>query len=182
MEILSFESKQAFDDYLINHVDRDGFWVRFYKGPGPKLTWEDSVEVALKYGFIDGHLKSIDEYTYQRYFTKRRPKSVWSTKNKNTVNWLIETNQMHDAGLKAVLIAKENGCWDKGDTPPDDFSLDDFKMRLSNYKNAYENYLKMSPSVQKTYALSYYALKTDAARLRRLDVIKNRLEQNLKPI
>lgn len=81
-----------------------------------------------------------------------------------------------------MKIAKKNGCWDRADLPPEDFDLEGFKARLTQTPKAYANYVAMSPSIQKTYAMSYYTLKTDVARQRRFAVIIARLEQNLKPM
>jgi hypothetical protein len=89
---------------------------------------------------------------------------------------------MKSPGYEAVEIAKKNGCWDRADLPPEDFDLEAFKALVTPTPKAYVNYIAMSPSIQKTYAMSYYTLKTDVARQRRLAVIIARLEQNLKPM
>ncbi|MCU0105011.1 YdeI/OmpD-associated family protein [Acholeplasma vituli] len=182
MTILSFINQSDLDSYFLNNINSEGFWIQFSKLNEPKLTYEEAVTTAIKYGFIDGQMKRLNENYYIRYFTKRRPKSIWSTKNKKTANYLIETNQMTAAGLKMVEIAKSNGCWEKADLPPDDFSLEEFTIMLKLYPLAIENFLKMSPSVQKTYALSYYVLKTETSRNKRLELIIKRLEKNLKPM
>lgn len=182
MDYLFFKDAKDFDDYLKDHLNGPGFWIKLSKKKEPKLTYEESIDIALKYGWIDGTLKRLDDESYIKYYCQRRPISVWSTKNKKAILRLVETNQMHEVGLKAVEIAKSNGCWDKADLPPNDFSIEDFMNRLSIYSKAYGNFMKMTPSVQKTYALSYYTLKTAEARERRLSVIVTRLELNLKPM
>lgn len=182
MDIRYFESQEALDHYLTNHQTEPGFWIRFSKKDEPKLTYDEAVVIALKHGWIDGQVKRIDEDYFIRYFTQRRAKSVWSTKNKNTVIKLIENHQMTNAGLAAVEVAKVNGCWDKADLPPDDFSMTDFKSKIAISMVALDHFELMSPSVQKTYAMSYYTLKTAVSRQRRLDVILERLEKKMKPL
>ena len=182
MEVLYFENVKSFDNYLRSHIDGDSFWLKISKEDKPKLTADEAVEVALCYGWIDSTNKRIDENHYIKYFAKRRPKSVWSTKNKLTIERLIADHRMHQAGLEAIEIAKKNGCWDKADLPPEDFNIDHFKTLLLDTPKALEHFIHMSNSVQKTYALSYYTLKTLEARARRIKVIIERLEQNLKPM
>jgi uncharacterized protein YdeI (YjbR/CyaY-like superfamily) len=182
MEILYFENPTSFENHLKQHVDGDSFWLKISKKSEPKLTADAAVEVALCYGWIDSTNKRLDDDYYLKYFAKRRDKSVWSTKNKNTITRLIETNRMQPQGYAAIAVAKKNGCWDKGDAAPEDFDLDAFHTLISNTPNAFNHWVNMSKSIQKTYAMSYYTLKTEAARARRLLVILNRLEQNLKPM
>lgn len=182
MTYIYFNSQKEFDDYLKEHLNDPGFWIKLSKKKEPKLTYEESIDVALKHGWIDGTLKRLDDNYYLKYYSKRRPNSIWSTKNKKAVIRLISNNQMHEAGLKAVAIAKENGCWDKADLPPADYSLEAFTNLLITFSKAYNNFISMSSSIQKTYALSYYTLKTETARNRRLNVIVSRLELNLKPM
>ncbi len=89
---------------------------------------------------------------------------------------------MMPSGMLAVELAKKDGRWEKADLAPNDFSLPDFVELLRPNKKALDNYLAMSNSVQKTYAMSYFALKQPESRQRRLAVILDRLEQNLKPM
>lgn len=182
METLYFNDSTSFENYLKKNVDGDSFWLKLSKKVEPKLSADEAVEVALCYGWIDSTNKRLDDDYYLKYFAKRRDKSVWSTKNKNTIARLIEKKRMQPQGYAAIEIAKKNGCWDKGDAAPEDFDLDAFHALISNTPNAFIHWEKMSKSIQKTYAMSYYTLKTEAARARRLSVIINRLEQNLKPM
>ncbi|MCV2231965.1 YdeI/OmpD-associated family protein [Acholeplasma manati] len=182
MDILYFENTIDFEDYLNSHVNGPSFWLKISKKNEPKLTADLAVEIALCYGWIDSTNKRLDADYYLKYFAQRRTKSVWSTKNKKTIERLIRENKMKAPGYEAVKIAKKNGCWDRADLPPEDFDLEGFKARLTQTPKAYANYVAMSPSIQKTYAMSYYTLKTDVARQRRFAVIIARLEQNLKPM
>jgi uncharacterized protein YdeI (YjbR/CyaY-like superfamily) len=75
----------------------------FYKkGSGqPSVTWPESVDEALCYGWIDGVRKSIDDRSYTIRFTPRRPRSIWSAVNIKRAQELIEAKRMQAAGLKA---------------------------------------------------------------------------------
>lgn len=84
--------------------------VGFYKkGSGrPSITWPESVDEALCFGWIDGVRKSIDDVSYTIRFTPRKPTSTWSVVNIKRAQELIDQRLMHDAGLKAFQKRREN--------------------------------------------------------------------------
>jgi uncharacterized protein YdeI (YjbR/CyaY-like superfamily) len=90
MDILYFETVDAFEDYLNSHVNGPSFWLKISKKNEPKLTADLAVEIALCYGWIDSTNKRLDDDYYLKYFAQRRAKSVWSTKNKKTIERLSE--------------------------------------------------------------------------------------------
>lgn len=181
---LLFLNQQAWETYLSQHVNQtEGIWLRFDKTlTTSTLTSEQALDVALCYGWIDGQIKRIDDQFYIKYFAKRRKQSIWSTKNKISVERLIQAGKMKEPGLQAVQDAKNDGRWERADLPPEDFSMEAFHLLIQTDVIAYENFLKMSKSIQKTYAMSYYTLKKEESRNRRLQVILERLKQNLPPM
>jgi uncharacterized protein YdeI (YjbR/CyaY-like superfamily) len=86
-----------------HHADGGELWVGFHKrGSGkPSITWPESVDEALCFGWIDGLRKSIDETSYRIRFTPRRPTSKWSTVNIRRLAELIAAGRMRPAGLAA---------------------------------------------------------------------------------
>ncbi len=86
-----------------NHGTEELLWVGYYKKATgrPSITWEESVEEALCFGWIDGLRRSIDDEAYQIRFTPRRPRSIWSAKNVATIERLIAEGRMAPAGLEA---------------------------------------------------------------------------------
>jgi uncharacterized protein YdeI (YjbR/CyaY-like superfamily) len=86
-----------------NHNKSRELLVGFYKKDSgkPSITWPESVQVALCFGWIDGIRKSIDETSYTIRFTPRKPKSIWSAINIKFVRELTKKGLMHSAGLKA---------------------------------------------------------------------------------
>lgn len=184
MEHMLFINQNAFHQWLMIHHDHHGgIWIKFDKMKTEStLTAEEALDEALCFGWIDGQIKRIDEKYYLKYFAKRTKKSIWSTKNKRSIERLIKENKMMPSGLAAVKSAKDDGRWEKADLDPIDYSIDDFVKMISIDDLALSNYLKMSPSVQKTYAISYYVVKKDETRQRRLLYIIDRLRQNLKPM
>ena len=86
-----------------HHAETDELWVGFYKkGSGkPSITWPESVDGALCFGWIDGVRKSLDEISYVIRFSPRRARSIWSTVNIKRVGELTKQELMHRAGLNA---------------------------------------------------------------------------------
>jgi uncharacterized protein YdeI (YjbR/CyaY-like superfamily) len=100
----SFPSARAFGEWLDeHHASAREVWVGFWKvGSGePSLTWPQSVDEALRYGWIDGVRRRVDERRYAIRFTPRQPGSHWSAVNLKKVQALIEAGRMHPAGLAA---------------------------------------------------------------------------------
>jgi uncharacterized protein YdeI (YjbR/CyaY-like superfamily) len=93
-----------FRSWLEKHHDQETeLWVGFYrKGSGkPSMTWPESVDEALCFGWIDGIRKKIDEESYTNRFTPRKPTSNWSATNIKRVEELTAAGRMHPAGLAA---------------------------------------------------------------------------------
>jgi len=86
-----------------HHADMPELWVGFYKRDSgrPSITWPESVDGALCFGWIDGIRKSIDAISYKIRFTPRKPRSVWSAINIKRVAELRSMGLMHAAGLTA---------------------------------------------------------------------------------
>ena len=86
-----------------NHADMAELWVGFYKRDSgkPSITWPESVDGALCFGWIDGIRKSIDDISYKIRFTPRKPRSTWSAINVKRVKALSKLGLMHSAGLAA---------------------------------------------------------------------------------
>jgi uncharacterized protein YdeI (YjbR/CyaY-like superfamily) len=83
--------------------------VGFYKKDSghPSITWPESVDVALCYGWIDGVRRKIDDVSYSIRFTPRRPRSIWSAVNIQRVEELTKQGLMCPAGIKAFEVRRE---------------------------------------------------------------------------
>ncbi|MDM4143108.1 MULTISPECIES: YdeI/OmpD-associated family protein [Mycobacterium] len=97
------------------HDSSPGVWLVLAKKGTTQptsLTYDEALEDALCYGWIDGQLRGRDETTFRRSFTPRRPRSAWSARNVALVNGLISAGRMHPAGLSEIERAKADGRWD----------------------------------------------------------------------
>ena len=111
-----------------NHQTESEVWVVFWKKKTgrPTVTWENAVVEAIRYGWIDGLRRSIDDERHRQRFTPRRQRSRWSKINRATAERLIAAGEMSPAGLAAVEAGKACGEWDRAYTvqrptpPPDD--------------------------------------------------------------
>ncbi|HSL44573.1 MAG TPA: YdeI/OmpD-associated family protein [Anaerolineales bacterium] len=127
---LPFAGKKKWADWLAKQHDTSaGIWLKFAKKDSgiASVTYDEAVEVALCYGWIDGQKKSLDDQYWLQKFTPRGPKSIWSKINTEKVERLIASGEMKPAGLKAVDAAKADGRWhaayasQKNITAPEDF-------------------------------------------------------------
>lgn len=99
-----FETPAAFRAWLQTHHARGSdVWVGFYKRASRRssITWPESVDEALCFGWIDGIRRSLDEHRYAIRFTPRRPQSTWSAVNIRRAKELIRLGRMQPAGLRA---------------------------------------------------------------------------------
>ena len=89
-----------------HHATTDHLWVGYYKKATkkPSVTWADTVDEALCYGWIDGIRKSRDAESYVIRFTPRKPRSVWSQRNIDLVDRLSAQGRMQAAGLAAFAF------------------------------------------------------------------------------
>lgn len=111
MKIKYFKSPKDLRAWLAeNHATATELWVGFYKKDSgkPSLTWPESVDQALCFGWIDGIRKRVDETSYRIRFTPRRRGSIWSAINIKRAEELVRQKQMRPAGLKAFAARIEN--------------------------------------------------------------------------
>ena len=104
MDITYMESAEAFRAWLAeNHATATELWVGFYnKASGrPSITYPESVDEALCYGWIDGLRKNVDATSYKIRFTPRKRTSIWSAVNIKRVEELIALRRVQPPGLAA---------------------------------------------------------------------------------
>jgi uncharacterized protein YdeI (YjbR/CyaY-like superfamily) len=82
------------------------------KGSGlPRLTYDEAVDEAICFGWIDSTVRGLDENYSIQFFTPRKPKSNWSRVNKNRVERLLAAHKIEAPGLKMIELAKQTGTW-----------------------------------------------------------------------
>jgi uncharacterized protein YdeI (YjbR/CyaY-like superfamily) len=140
--ILPFESAKAWETWIAkNHSGSKGVWLQIFKKDSGKrtVTYDQALDTALCYGWIDGQKQSYNKESFLQKFTPRRPKSVWSKRNQGHVARLIKSKRMKPAGLKAIAAAKKDGRWEQAYDSPKNMTIpEDFLKELSKNKKAKE--------------------------------------------
>jgi len=110
LKLKFFQTPSRFRTWLEkNHAVTTELWVGFYRKDSgrPSITWPESVDEALCFGWIDGIRKRVDEISYKIRFTPRRRGSIWSAINIRRVQQLRKQKKMRPAGLKAFAARRE---------------------------------------------------------------------------
>src|ERR1041384_3779805 len=140
LPILPFANKKKWTDWLAKQHDKSaGVWLKIAKKDMgiPSVTYEESLDVALCYGWIDGQKKGFDNEYWLQKFTPRGPKSIWSKINTEKAERLIASGEMKTAGPKAIALAKQDGRWEAAYASQRNVSVpDDFQAALDRNKKA----------------------------------------------
>ncbi|HKG05473.1 MAG TPA: YdeI/OmpD-associated family protein [Pedobacter sp.] len=166
-----------------NHLSKQAVWLVCYnKSSGKKsLTWSESVEVALCFGWIDSKKIKIDDERTHQFFSKRKPNGTWSKINKQKVVQLIEKGLMTEAGYKGIEAAKQNGSWTILDEVEELIVPEDLRAELQNKPAAREFFENLSKSSKKALLQWIVLAKQVETRQRRIAEIVECAEQGLKP-
>jgi uncharacterized protein YdeI (YjbR/CyaY-like superfamily) len=115
LEIIEFGTAAAFRAWLEeHHATAPGVWSKVAKKQTglPAISWDDSVDIALCFGWIDSQRRGLDDRYYLQKYTPRGRRSTWSKINRARVERLIAAGLMTPAGLAEVERAKADGRWD----------------------------------------------------------------------
>ena len=138
--ILPFESKKKWADWLARqHAKSSGVWLKLAKRDSgiPSVTYDEALDVALCYGWIDGQKKGFDGEFWLQKFTPRGPKSIWSKINTEKAKRLIASGEMRPAGRKAIEAAKQDGRWEAAYASQKNISIpEDFQAALEKNRKA----------------------------------------------
>lgn len=140
LPMLTFTSAKEFTSWLAkHHKASSGIWIRLFKLKSgvPTITYAEALDVALCYGWIDGQKRPHDTESWLQKFTPRKPKSIWSKKNREHVERLYKSGLMEAAGMEEVEAAKADGRWEQAyDSPSNMVVPADFLSELAKDKKA----------------------------------------------
>lgn len=166
-----------------NHTGRAEIWLVYYKKHTgkPRIPYEDAVEEALCFGWIDGMVKRIDDERYMQRFTPRKPKSNWSEPNKKRAEKLIRQKKMTKAGMEKIESAKKNGLWGKTVDAKIEFDFPpELERALAGNKKAKTFFKSLSASCQKQYIGWIASAKKEQTREQRAKEAIRLLNKNKK--
>jgi uncharacterized protein YdeI (YjbR/CyaY-like superfamily) len=183
-EQIYFPDAKAWRKWLeTNHDKLQGVWLIYYKKHSgkPRVPYNEAVEEALCFGWIDSIVKRIDEDRYRQQFPPRKPVSNWSESNKARVGSLIKQGKMNPAGMKTIESAKANGKWDEVVDAKMEFAFsDDLMVLLRSNKKAYNAFENLAPSHKKQYLQWVMSAKKPETSLKRCREMIELLEKEEK--
>jgi uncharacterized protein YdeI (YjbR/CyaY-like superfamily) len=174
-EYLEFADRSQWRTWLeAHHAEADEAWLVQYKKDFEEfgLGYEDAVEEALCFGWIDGLLRRLDERRYRLRYTPRRPDSVWSMNNIQRVERLIQEGRMTEAGLARIAEAKESGQWEAAIRREQvDIIPPDLAEVLDQIEGATVAYHALPDSRKKQFIYWLQTAKRPATKRRRIEKI-----------
>ncbi len=180
----SFKNRDAWRAWLAqNHTRATELWIVLYKKNSgkPTVSYDEAVEEALCFGWIDGITKSIDAEKYAVRFSSRRRGSIWSESNKKRVAKMIAQGRMTEIGLAKIEEAKRNGEWAKAARREDVTNIPrELKQALQANKQAQRNFDALAPSQKRMYISMITNAKREETRQRRIQVAIRMLKENKK--
>lgn len=169
-EALFFRNQTAFIDWLaIHHQTVSEIWVVFFKKKTNKasLTWSESVDCALSFGWVDGIRKTVDEDRYKIRFTPRNPNSLWSKVNVQKAYKLIELNQMRPEGL--AVFNQRNDLTGYSSAHRNVTLSKEYEDEIRKNSNSWAFFTQLPPAYKRDAIWWVMSAKKDETRLRRLN-------------
>lgn len=169
------KNRKAWRKWLLKyHLTEPGVWLIYYKKDSgkPRVSWDDAVDEALCFGWIDSLAKPIDDERYMQKFTPRQLHSVWSAINKKRTERLIEQSLMMPAGLEIIEAGKKNGSWNKLDHVEDFIIPPDMKKFLVKNKKVRDYYESLGTFRQKQWLYRMHAARLPETKVKRMEELK----------
>lgn len=179
-DVIFFNNQEEFSDWLERNPDETELWLGYYKKSTglTNITWSESVDVALCFGWIDGIRKTIDEQGYKIRFTPRKIRSVWSAVNVKKVQTLIPLGKMKPAGLHVFnnRSDKEGYSSQQRNVP----LASQYEEQIKGNQAAWSFFTNLAPSYKRDSIYWVMSAKKEETQLRRLGVLITSCEEGLK--
>lgn len=178
-----FTTRDEWRAWLEEHHDKaDGLWLAYYKKHTgkPSVQYEEAVEEAICFGWIDSLVKAIDDERYMQHYTPRKKSSVWSQSNKDRVHRMIVEGRMTEYGMAVVLEAQKGGNWEALTDVDNLVVPEDLSAALSENEKAGEFFNQLNASDQKAYLYWIASAKQDETRKKRIKMTVKQLAKNKK--
>ncbi len=190
LEHIYFESRESFRSWLEkNHSKSAGIWMIFYRKHVHMecIKYNEALEEALCFGWIDSLIKKVDDNQYLRKFTPRTNNAKWSEVNKKIVLSLMEKGKMTEEGLKKIDVYLKAGNIDwtskglKEDKRKEGVDVPDFILKeFAKNEPALTNFNHLAPTYQRHYILWITSAKREETILSRLKESIELLKENRK--
>lgn len=185
VSLLHFTHRREWRDWLQKHFSREKeIWLIHYKKHTGKssMPYEDAVEEAICFGWIDSLVKRLDSDKFCRKFTPRTDRGKWSELNKKRAKKMIKEGKMTEAGLAKIDLAAWKRQAGKGSVSERrTFSLSaEMETELKKNKTAWEHFSALAPSHKRNYIGWIMSAKKEETRRRRFREAVSLLEKNKK--
>ncbi len=184
LPVLPFANKKKWADWLAKQHDKStGVWLKLAKKTADiaSVTYEEALDVALCYGWIDGQKGSFDDQYWLQKFTPRGPKSLWSKINVEKAERLIASGAMKPAGLKAVELAKQDGRWKAAYHSQKTISVpEDFQSELEKNQKAKEFFGTLKSAERYSFLFRIHNVKRPETRARKIQQFVEMLAKHEK--
>jgi uncharacterized protein YdeI (YjbR/CyaY-like superfamily) len=183
--VLVIESAAEWEAWLAANPDSDGVRLRLRKKSADRsttgITYAEALDSALCFGWIDGQAGALDDDYSLRVFTPRRPRSMWSQRNREHVARLGEAGRMRPGGLAAVEQAQADGRWDAAYRQKDAPVPADLQQALNASPSASRFFAGLS--AQNRFAILFRIgnVKREATRAAKIQMFVAMLEQGQTP-
>jgi uncharacterized protein YdeI (YjbR/CyaY-like superfamily) len=162
-----------------NHTTVRGAWlVTWRRGHGPVLAYDDAVEDALCFGWVDSTAGRVDDRRSKLYFAPRKPGSGWAATNKRRVEKLLAAGLMAPAGIAAVERARADGSWTSLDAIEQGIVPDDLAAALAAHPPAATNFESFPKSARRAILVWIAAAKRSETRAARVRETADRAARN----
>ena len=171
MTPIFFAKQSDFRKWLLkNHKKETELLVGFYKvGSGkPSISWSESVDEALCFGWIDGVRKSIDKDSYQIRFSQRKSTSIWSAINIKKISALTKAGLMQPAGLASFEKRIESKSRIYSHEKEEVELTQPFKKQFKANKKAWDYFQSLAPSYRKVSTHWVMSAKQETTQIKRL--------------
>jgi uncharacterized protein YdeI (YjbR/CyaY-like superfamily) len=180
---LKFRNRDEWRVWLSENYDKNkGVWLLIGRKNSKTafLHYEEAVEEALCFGWIDGIVKKKDAEAFLQWYVPRRAHSIWSVSNKRRVERLVAAGKMAEAGFKMIEEAKRNGSWVQTLGTPTEVIPEDFQMALDSNEKAKQFFLSLSKTNRYFYVYWITSAKKEMTRKERIAKAVGRLSVGKK--
>lgn len=179
-EVVFFNSQDEFNDWLEKHPETNEIWLGYFKKSTGRatLTWSESVDVALCFGWVDGIRKTIDEESYKIRFTPRKITSVWSAVNVKKVKELISIGKMRPEGLH--LFNNRTDIEGYSSAQRNVLLVKEYEEEIKSNKIAWLFFINLAPSYKRESIWWVMSAKKEETRLKRLGILVDSSEVGQK--
>jgi uncharacterized protein YdeI (YjbR/CyaY-like superfamily) len=165
-----------------NHTSQKSVWLIIYHKDNKtrSVDYEEAVEEALCFGWIDSKPNKRDDESYFLFFAKRKPGSNWSKANRERAEKMISEGLMTEVGQAMIDLAKRSGTWTALEEVQDSVIPDDLQRMFNSNRLAFDNFQSFPPSSKRIILEWIFSAKRQETRRKRIEETVRLAEKNIR--